>query len=318
MYADTDAMPPAKRLPTTAAAPPADQPPRPRFGAHLSIAGGLHLALLAARDARMDCVQIFVRNQRQWAAKPITPAQADEFQHIRRTTGITPVVAHASYLLNLATTDRTQAARTCRALLDELDRCNSLGVDGLVLHPGAALGRPIGQACRRVARALRATLDRAGEGPTRILLETTAGQGTTLGHTFEQLAEIITHAGCGTRIGVCLDTCHLFAAGYDFRTEQGYREMMASLDRTVGLSRVACIHANDSKGGLGSRIDRHEHIGRGCIGRRGFAHFVRDPLFAGMPMILETPKGTDARGRDLDRVNIACLRRLARCEPGLC
>ena len=277
----------------------------------MSTAGGLEKALLHASKAGCDCVQVFVKNQRQWHAKPLSDEQIALFNATRAENGITPVIAHAGYLINLASPDRSLRARSLRCLVDELERCAAIGVSGLVLHPGAHMGRGPATGIKRVARSLDIVHDRAGDCPTQILLETTAGQGTTLGRTFDELASIIHAIRAPERIGVCLDTCHLFAAGYDFRTRDGYDAMVDEMIATVGIARIRCIHTNDSKTPCGSHVDRHDHIGKGEIGIEGFKHFVRDERFFGLPFILETPKGKDGRGADFDKLNLKRLRRLS-------
>lgn len=286
--------------------------PRRIFGAHLSVAGGLYNAVTSAITLQCDCVQIFVKNQRQWAAKPLSDEQRLAFAAAKQAAGVTPVVAHASYLLNLASPDPVARAKSEDALLDEMLRCHALALDGLVLHPGAAMSDTEAAAIARIAESLDHVIDRAGDGPTRVLLESTAGQGSAIGHRFEHLADILSAARRSERLGVCLDTCHLFASGWDFRTEEGYHEMMEACERTIGLSRIACVHTNDSKGECGSRIDRHTHIGEGRIGEAGFAHFVNDSRLLGVPFILETPHGVDGRGTDLNKVNLKRLRMLVK------
>lgn len=284
----------------------------PRFGAHMSVAGGLENAFQAGIRAGCDCLQIFVKNQRQWSAKPLTKEQIQAYQAAAKNTGLTPVIAHASYLLNLASPDPNQRGRSEKALLDELERCETLGVSGLVFHPGSRMDGGEDQALCRVANSLNTILKKSAGYRARILIETTAGAGRTIGHRFEHLGRIMEQLDESDRVGICLDTCHLFAAGYDFRSPGGYREMIKKLDQEVGLSAVHCIHTNDSKGEAGSHLDRHEHIGKGKIGKSGFAHFVNDRRFDGVPMILETPKGKDGRGADFDKLNIKRLRGLIR------
>ena len=284
----------------------------PRFGTHLSVAGGLHHAITGARVLGCDCVQIFVRNQRQWQAPSLTAEATELFKQTQRDSGVQPVVAHGSYLLNLASPDPQTRKRSGAALRDEYDRCARLGVASLVIHPGAHLDDTLEMGIKRIGRGLDRILCSCHAHDTLILLETTAGQGTTIGHRFEHLAAIRAGLDEPARVGVCLDTCHLFAAGFDFRTATGYERMIAELDAVIGLAQIKCIHVNDSKRELGSRVDRHEHIGKGQIGKAGFAHFVNDPRFADIPMILETPTGKDDRGTDLDRVNLKRLRSLMR------
>jgi deoxyribonuclease-4 len=280
------------------------------FGAHRSIAGGFDCALRSGASVGCDCLQVFIKNQRQWRAEPLTEDHIARYREAQRETGLHPVVAHASYLLNLATPDAGKRRKSITALIDELNRCEALGIGNLILHPGAHMDGTLGAGIARVARSLD-TVHHACPGyRCMILLETTAGQGSAIGWRFEQLATIFDRTKEPDRVGVCLDTCHLFAAGYDFRTADGYAAMLYELDSAIGVSQVKCIHANDSKRDVGSRVDRHEHIGKGKIGKKGFAHFVNDPRFFGIPMIIETPKGKDGRGTDLDKVNLKRLRAL--------
>lgn len=234
------------------------------------------------------------------------------YRAAQHQTGLAPIVAHASYLLNLASPDRTMRGKSIRAMADELERCETLGVSALIFHPGSHLSGTLDAGVARVAKSLDEVHRRCPGYRTMMLLETTAGQGTTIGHRFEQLSTILERVREPERLGVCLDTCHLFAAGYDFRKAEGYAAMIDQLIRTIGVSNVRCIHMNDSKRKLGSRVDRHEHIGKGRIGKQGFAHFINDKRFRGIPMILETPKGKDGRGTDLDKVNLKRLRSLIR------
>ena len=317
----------------------------------MSVAGGLENAFADGARAGCDSLQVFVKNQRQWSAPPLTDKQIAAYQQAERDTGLKPVVAHASYLLNLASPDGTTRKRSIHAMIDELSRCEALGVSAMIFHPGAhlngegtkarrhrdtegnddmqsepqaparGLDSPLALRVRmesnaaaagieRIAKALDEVHRRCAEFQTMILLETTAGQGTAIGYRFEQLASILDAVRESDRLGLCLDTCHLFAAGYDFRFAEGYEAMIDELDRAIGVARVKCIHVNDSKRECGSRVDRHEHIGKGKIGKSGFARFINDPRFLGVPMILETPKGKDGRGSDLDKVNLRRLRTL--------
>jgi deoxyribonuclease-4 len=282
------------------------------FGVHMSIAGGFDQAVARARRAGCDCFQIFVKNQRQWQAPPMDDAAVLRWRQARNDACPGPVVAHSTYLINLASPLVAIRRRSISALVDELLRCERLGIGHLVLHPGSHMGRGEEAGLRRVASALGIALQRTEGARTRILLETTAGQGTALGGRFEDLSELLERADFPARVGVCLDTCHVFAAGYDISTEQGYARVMDRLDAVVGVGRVGCIHLNDSRAACGSRVDRHEHIGEGKIGRTAFKCLVNDTRWEHIPKILETPKGRDARGRDLDRVNLARLRRMRR------
>ena len=297
--------------------PPAGPAPAakgvPVFGVHMSVAGGLETAFPRAVAVGCDCLQIFVKNQRQWHAAPLKKDEIVRFRAAEQEAGLAPVLAHAGYLLNLASPDGPLRRRSIRGLIDEIERGEALGLSGIVLHPGSYRKGSPAAGIKRVAGAID-QVHRACPGyHGKILLETTAGQGTALGHRFAQLAAICHGVVHADRLGVCLDTCHLFAAGYDFRTAEGYAAMIDELSSAIGVANVGCIHLNDSKRELGSRVDRHEHIGKGKIGKigkSGFAHFVNDPRLARVPMILETPKGKDGRGTDLDKVNLKRLRGL--------
>jgi len=280
------------------------------FGAHLSVAGGIENAFATGASLGCDCLQLFVKNQRQWRTPPLTNEQITAVKSAQKSTGLNPVVAHASYLLNLASPDAALRTKSVDAMVDELQRCEALGVSSLVFHPGAHLTDTIMSGIKRVAASLNKVHRRCRGYRTGILLETTAGQGSAIGYRFEQLAAILDRVSESERLGVCLDTCHLFAAGYDFRKRDGYAAMTAELDNAINMSAVRCVHMNDSKRECGSRVDRHEHIGKGKIGMAGFAHFVNDKRLANVPMILETPKGKNGRGTDLDKVNLKRLRGL--------
>lgn len=278
-----------------------------RLGAHESIAGGLHKAFDRAQSVGCEAVQIFVKSNRSWAVRPLTEEDVARFKAQARETEIRPVVGHTSYLLNLGTHDDALWAKSRDMLVVELKRCEALGAPWLVLHPGAHVGAGEEAGLARVAQALGEVHAATPGFRTRILLETTAGQGTSLGCCFEHLAWLMAHTPQGERLGVCLDTCHVFAAGYELRTPAGYAATMEAFDRLVGLERLHAIHLNDCKGDLGSRKDRHEHIGKGRIGLEGFRHVLNDPRLAGLPGLLETPKGDDLHE---DRENLAVLRSL--------
>lgn len=283
-----------------------------RFGSHLSIAGGMHHAIEDALRLGFDTVQVFVKNQRQWRAAPLKPEDVAQWRQMLATPGFGPPVAHATYLINLGSADDRLWEASRVAFADELERCAALSIPYLVVHPGAAGESPVPAALSRVASALNRIVDEKPTLTTMPLLETTAGQGSSLGRTFAELGAIIAELREPTRVGVCVDTCHVFAAGYDIRTESGFAGMMSEAERAIGLDRIRCWHLNDSKRECGSRVDRHEHIGRGEIGRAGFERVLAEPRFAGVPMILETPKETDDNGREWDRVNLALLKRIAR------
>ncbi|MCS7179307.1 MAG: deoxyribonuclease IV [Anaerolineae bacterium] len=278
-----------------------------RLGAHESIAGGLHRAFEDARAVGCDAVQLFVKSNRAWAVKPLTEEEIRLFKAKAAETGIGPAVGHASYLLNPAAPDEDLWRRSRDTLIVELERCEALDIPYLVLHPGSHMGAGEEEGLRRVARALGEVHAATRGFRARILLETTAGQGTNLGYRFEQLAWLIENTLEGDRLGVCLDTCHAFAAGYELRTREGYEETLDALDRIIGLSRLLVIHLNDSKNRLGSRVDRHEHIGQGVLGLETFRMVVNDPRFADLPGLLETPKSEDLHE---DRENLAVLRSL--------
>jgi len=277
------------------------------FGSHMSISGGCDLALLRAAEIGMESCQIFTKSERQWVAKPLDPAVVERFHVNRATTGVDRLVAHDSYLINLASPDDTLWEKSQAAFLDELNRCDQLGVPGLVTHPGSHVGSGVDVGVRRVAEALNRIHDLRPDGGSMTLLETTAGQGNTLGRTFEEIRAIIDLVEDDARVGVCLDTCHIFAAGYDIRDSDTYAGTMAQFDAVIGFGRLKALHLNDSKFGLGERKDRHAHIGEGELGLEAFRLLVNDPRVAGVPGILETEKKDD--GED-DRRNLAILRGL--------
>jgi deoxyribonuclease-4 len=262
----------------------------PRLGAHLSIGGGLPRAVDRAKASRCEALQIFTKSAGQWRARPLP---ADEIALLRRRveeTGIHPVVAHNSYLINVAAAAPALRAQSADALLEELDRAESLGLSGLVMHPGSYTTGSEAEGLRLIGEALAGVLRARPAMTTKILLEHTAGQGTNLGHRFEHLAAILGYVDGSPRVGVCLDTCHLLTAGYDLCSAGGYDATFAEFDRVVGLDRLHVFHLNDSKKPCASRVDRHEHIGRGCLGLEPFRRLLNDPRFASLPMLLETPK----------------------------
>ncbi len=276
------------------------------LGSHLSISGGLYRAIEVADGYGFDCVAMFVRNQRQWRASPLSAEAIATFVEVRRRLKIAPVVAHGSYLVNLAGKADVRR-KSVAAMRDELDRCERLGIEYLVFHPGSREDADEGVGL--IADALNGIVAGRG-GRTKILLETTAGQGNCIGYRFEQLADILERLESPERFGVCLDTCHIFAAGYDIRTPDDYRKTMDEFDRIIGMKRLFAVHLNDSVRDLGSRVDRHAHIGLGKIGLAAFAEIVNDRRLTAIPMILETPKGADAAGRNWDDLNAAAMRAL--------
>ncbi len=266
-------------------------------------------ALRAAIELGCATIALFVKNSTQWQPPRLEPREIEEFKRLRRDAGISPIVAHASYLINLASPDRAQYRRSIKAFRQELEAAELLGIDCMVVHPGAYMGSPPGDGMRRIADAINLLHSQTVGYRVMICLETSAGQGTSLGWRFEQLAAMLEPVEAKERIGICIDTCHIFAAGYDIRTPQAYQRTIAELESMIGIEKVKALHVNDSKKALGCRVDRHEHIGRGHIGEAAFALLLNDRRFAGLPMILETPK--DPHTLDPDRENLAVLRRLA-------
>jgi deoxyribonuclease-4 len=281
----------------------------PLFGAHMSIAGGCHNALLHAQAHGCDSVQLFTRNANQWDARPLTAEEIRTFRSLLRKTRLRCPTAHDSYLINLASPDDKLWRRSIEAFLIEVQRAEQLGLRYLVMHPGAAMDSSEDAALARVARALDEVHARSAGAKVKVLLETTAGQGSTLGWRFEHLARILSLVSDAKRLGVCLDTCHVFAAGYALSPAAEYEATFREFDRVVGLRRLKVFHVNDSLKPAGSRVDRHAHIGQGHLGLEPFRLLVNDPRFRDHPMLLETPKD-DGTGRDLDALNLATLKGL--------
>jgi deoxyribonuclease-4 len=281
------------------------------FGSHLSIAGGMHKALLEAERLGFTTTQVFTKNQQQWKAKPLDPATIAEWSSHRDRLNFKHTVSHDSYLINLASADEVLWNKSIDLFVEELSRCMILGIPYLVTHPGAHMGTGEAAGLTRVARAIDLIHKRVQAGPAGVItcLEITAGQGTSLGYKLEHLASIIEQVKSPDRLGVCLDTAHLFAAGYDFRGRK-YAKFRKQIDSTIGIDRVKVMHLNDSKKELGSRVDRHEHIGHGTIGLDGFRPIVRDKAFKQIPKILETAKEKHTDGRDWDLVNLETLNSL--------
>jgi len=262
----------------------------PRLGAHMSVAGGLPRAVERAVVHGCASLQIFAKNANQWRGRPIPREEIRAFRASVKAGGIEPVISHASYLINLASTNPVLRKQSIEAMADEIDRAEALGLLGVVLHPGAYTAGNEADGLTLIADALLALLRERRRGKTMVLLENTAGQGTTLGATFEQLASIVAKTGDHRRIGVCLDTCHLLASGYDICSPEGYALTFAQFGRVVGFDRLRAFHMNDSKKPLGSRVDRHEHIGQGHLGLEPFRRIVNDRRFRDLPMLLETEK----------------------------
>lgn len=282
---------------------------RDELGAHVSIAGGLALAPPRGRELGCGAIQIFVKNQRQWAAPPLTAADARAFRRARRRAGLRHAFAHGSYLVNLACPDPGGWRQAVDAFTDELRRAAMLGLDALVVHPGSHLGAGAEGGLDAIARAVDEALQATRGSPVKVALENTAGGGHVLGRTFAELRAILERLGHPRRVGVCIDTCHLFVAGYDIRTPAGYALAMAECAELIGAGRVLAFHLNDAKAPLGSGLDRHENIGRGFLGLPPFRLLLNDRRFAAVPKVLETPKEPEPTA---DLRNLATLRRLRR------
>lgn len=278
----------------------------PYLGAHESVAKGLYRAFERIEKIGGESLQIVTRNQRQWHPKPLTEQEISAFTEARQRVGDMLIASHASYLVNLASGNPELREQSITACAAELERCHQLAIPYLVLHPGSHTGAGVEAGIERLVSALDTAIE-GGGSETMVLIENTAGQGSGLGSRFEEIAAIRAATAYPEKVGVCLDTCHLFAAGYDFRESQGYARVMAEFDRLIGYPHLHFFHLNDSKKGCGSRLDRHEHIGHGCIGLDGFRHLLNDPRFASHPMTLETPKGADLQE---DIMNIQTLRSL--------
>jgi deoxyribonuclease-4 len=273
----------------------------------MSIAGGVGNAFLEGKKVACDAIQIFTKSSRQWASKPYTKEEVDHFHLQRKETGIGSVVAHDSYLLNLASADTAMRRRSIAAFIDELERCETLGVANLIAHPGAHLGAGELEGIRTIAKSLDEVHKGCPGYNVKVTLEITAGQGSCLGYRFEQIARMMDAVRQSDRLRVCFDTEHAFAAGYDIRTQEGYDRTFSEFDEVIGIERLAAFHLNDSKKDLNSRVDRHEHIGKGFIGLEAFRMLLNDRRFWGLPMCLETHKGPDLKE---DRENLEVLRSL--------
>ena len=314
--------------------------PLPLLGSHLSIAGGMHKAAEKAASLGMDTVQIFTHSPSQWAVKPVNPPEkadsrsggfftknnnqwkgkplSDEdvklFRDAFERAGLRRACAHNSYLINLASPDDVLWQKSLDALVDELQRAETLGLSGVVMHPGSFVSSSEEAGLKRIATALDDVHKQTRGFQCQLWLETTAGQGTNLGHRFEQIATLLQTVRETDRLGVCVDSCHIFAAGYPLQTADEYAATMNEFDQTIGVDRIRAWHLNDSKKPLGSRVDRHEHIGRGCLGLEPFRHILNDPRFAEIPMYLETEKGEED-GEDLDAINLRTLNSLIKSVP---
>ena len=285
------------------------KPRGPLLGAHMSIAGGVGNAFIQGKKVACDAIQIFTKSSRQWASKPYSKEEIEQFHINRKETGIGTVVAHDSYLLNMGSPDGALRARSIAAFIDELERCEVLGVTNLIAHPGAHVGAGELDGIKTIARSLDEVHKACPGYRVKVTLEITAGQGSNLGYRFEQIGNMIDATRESDRLRVCFDTEHAFAAGYDIRTREGYERTFDEFDEAIGIKLLAAFHLNDSKKEFNSRVDRHEHIGKGFIGVEAFRMLVNDRRFWGLPMCLETPKGPDLKE---DRENLELLRSLIR------
>jgi len=279
------------------------------LGAHNSIAGGVDKAIDLADKLGFTAMQIFTKNNNRWFQKPLAEKEIESFKSKLEKSILEFVVSHDSYLINLCAKDRSILKKSREAFLDEVRRCNLLGIKYLNFHPGSHLGNGEDFGIKLIAESINIVHDKTKDFKVSSMLEATAGQGTALGYRFEQLAKIIELVEDKKRMSVCIDTAHIFAAGYDIKNPSNYKKVIKDFDKIIGLNRLKCIHANDSKKELGSRVDRHEHIGKGFIGKEGFANIMNDKKLEKVPKILETPKGKDQKE---DLVNLIILKELVR------
>lgn len=270
------------------------------LGAHVSISGGVYKAIANGEKIGATAIQIFSKNQTRWVAKPLSDEDAEKFKTARENSTIKEVVIHDSYLINLGSPKEETLQKSRDAFLDEIERAEKLGIGYLVFHPGSHLNTGEESGLKKIAESLNLMIDQTPDYRVRLLLEVTAGQGTNLGYRFEQLAEIMAQVENKKRMGVCLDTAHIFAAGYDIRTPETYRNTMTQFDSVLGLDNLFCIHMNDSKKELGSRVDRHDNIGDGFIGIEPFKMIVNDSRLLKVPKILETPGGEEEFMKNLE------------------
>lgn len=272
------------------------------LGAHMPTTGGLHRAITSGYQIGCTAVQLFTASPRQWRTRPLTEQEIEAFEQARRDTGIDTVIAHDSYLINLAAPNQDILRRSRAAFLEELQRAEALGIRWVVTHMGAYLDSSEEEGLRVLSESVCQLLEQTEGMKVGIALETTAGQGTNLGYRFEHLARVIETAGGSYRLGVCLDTCHVFVAGYDIRTEETLHSTLEEFDRVIGLDRLKVIHANDAKKSLGSRVDRHEHIGGGELGLQTFQLVLQEPRLKHLPVILETPDPETMHAENLRRL----------------
>lgn len=274
---------------------------RPLLGAHMSIAGGIEKSLLRGHDLKCSTIQIFTKSSRSWGEKQLRETEITAFHETREKTGIDPVISHCNYLVNLASPDRDIYQKSINSMFGEMERCELLGIESLVIHPGSHRGSGEAAGIERIAAAINLLHQKTAGFKVRILLETTAGQGTNLGYRLEHIAEIIKRVEEKSIVEFCLDTCHVFAAGYELRTEDGYNKIFKNIEKIIGTERLKAIHLNDSQDDLGSRVDRHEHIGHGMIGERPFRWIMRDERLKNIPKIIETP---GAEGRNINNLQL--------------
>ncbi len=277
------------------------------LGAHISISGGLDKAIDRGMSLSCTAIQLFTKNSSQWTGKTISAEEACRFKLLLKKSSIRQVIAHDSYLINLASGNAELRNRSTDALIDEMERCRLLGIPYIVTHPGAHTGIGEDGGIKNIIDSLDIIIAKTDGWGVDIALETTAGQGTNIGYRFEHLSRIITGVKHNHRIRTCIDTCHIFASGYDIRTPEGYEKVIEDFNQRIGLDSLVCIHLNDSKTVLNSRVDRHEHIGKGFIGKDSFRLIMNDRRFNDIARIIETPKGPDMKQ---DKINLRCLRRL--------
>jgi deoxyribonuclease-4 len=281
-----------------------------KLGAHMSIAGGYYKAVDAAAEYSMDVVQLFTKNNNQWAAKPITESDCSLFQESLHRTGVTRPLSHSSYLINLASPKDELWRKSIDSMIVEWQRAEQLGLDGVVMHPGSFVESNPESGLERIALAIQEIYEKVTPKQAWLLLENTAGQGTNLGWNMEQLGWLLNRTGESMQVGVCLDTCHAHAAGYDFSTAEGFKEWEKEAKKQNVLGAIRALHLNDSKKGVGSRVDRHEHIGLGTIGLEGFRRVLKHKTLKTLPMYLETEKGTNDDEEQWDAINMRVLREL--------
>jgi len=277
------------------------------LGAHMSISGGVFNAIKHSVNTGCTSIQIFTKNNNQWRAKPLTDDESEKFLTAQKQSGITPVVAHTAYLINLGSPNEDVYQKSLAGLIDEIERADKLKIADLVLHPGSPLDQGVEYGMKKIIDSLNHCIDMTPDAKTRVALECTAGQGAHLGFKFEQIAAMIAGVKDKNRVSVCVDTCHIFAAGYDIRTKDAYEATIAAFKKTIGLKYLKVIHLNDSIKSLGSRVDRHTHIGQGEIGKDAFKFIMQDERLAGIPKLLETPK--DGEEYEADKRNLAILRK---------